>query len=202
VSARTIAPRTDFIEACSFPGGHGAAAPAKLRIAESPARMSGAMFDAWRPPPPSPGRAVQITMHTRWRRPRVAVAPKENLRGGGGGRQRVGPPRKTLEAISQASPRPGPRRGGGAAAARHRRRSHFDFHFLSLGFSCFCGVGLAHTGFFSFPFRLPFPCLLCSFGCLPQVALGFRPRLPRGSLVRCFSLFTRGGGSPPPRVWT
>ena len=137
-------------------------------------------------------------MHTRWRRPRVAVAPKENLRGGGGGRQRVGPPRKPFEAISQASSRPGPRRGGGAAAARHRRRSHFDFHFLSLGFSCFCGVGLAHTGFFSFPFRLPFPCLLCSFGCLPQVALGFRPRLPRGSLARCFSLFTRGGGRPPP----
>ena len=52
-----MAPRTDFIEAYSFPGGHGAAAPAKLRIAESPARMSGAMFDTWRPPPPLPGES-------------------------------------------------------------------------------------------------------------------------------------------------
>ena len=148
-------------------------------------------------PPPHPGESgANQHAHTMAQAAGCGGTERKPQRWGGG-RQRVGPPRKPFEAISQASSRPGPRRGGGAAAARHRRRSHFDFHFLSLGFSCFCGVGLAHTGFFSFPFRLPFPCLLCSFGCLPQVALGFRPRLPRGSLVRCFSPFARGGGSPP-----
>ena len=178
MSARTIAPRTDFIEAYSFPGGHGAAAPAKLRIAESPARMSGAMFDTWRPTPPSPGRVVQINMHTRWRRPRVAVAPKENLRGGGGGGSasdhpgkllRQSPRRARAPALVEAEA-PQQRVTGGAATS-----TSTSFH---LAFPAFVASALLTRG--SSPSPSAFPFLACSavLGVCHRLPLVFAPAFP------------------------